>query len=379
MEFKEAGEENCIVRIQYVIGNLGSGGKERRLSELISYLVEKDGYEVMIVLYRDMIHYPILETGRVKRKVLKTKSVIDMFLLFYQLFRVSKEYQPDIIHTWGYKYTFIAIFSKLALRVPLINGQITSAPPKESLKWIELFVNRVNYFFSDIIISNSFAGLTSFSAPRNKSKVVYNGMDLTRFENPVDPDIIKEKYEIRTRYSVVMVAAFSPKKDYDRFVRIARLVMTLRTDVSFVCVGSGRGDDTIFERIRVAAQSLPLLILTGSISDVESLIHACDIGVLFSPFGEGISNAILEYMAMGKPVIANDAGGTREIVRDNDTGFLIRGESDEEIAGVICDLIDAPALRAKLGDNGKKLICNSFSRERMGAEFIDIYHQLLSK
>ena len=367
------------MRIQYVIGNLGSGGKERRLSELISYLVEKDGYEVMIVLYRDMIHYPILETGRVKRKVLKTKSVIDRFLLFYQLFRVSKEYQPDIIHTWGYKYTFIAIFSKLALRVPLINGQITSAPPKESLKLIELIINRVNYFFSDVIISNSFAGLASFSAPRNKSKVVYNGMHIQRFENPVDADIIKKKYGIRTRYAVVMVAAFSPKKDYDRFVRIARLVMTLRTDVSFVCVGSGRGDDTIFERIRVAAQSLPLLILTGSISDVESLIHACDIGVLFSPFGEGISNAILEYMAMGKPVIANDAGGTREIVRDNDTGFLIRGESDEEIAGVICDLIDAPALRAKLGDNGKKLICNSFSRERMGAEFIDIYHQLLSK
>ena len=65
------------------------------------------------------------------------------------------------------------------------------------------------------------------------------------------------------------------------------------------------------------------IIFTGKQKHVESIINIFDIGVLCSCYGEGISNTIMEYMALGKPVIATDCGGNKEIVVHNVTGFLI--------------------------------------------------------
>ena len=71
--------------------------------------------------------------------------------------------------------------------------------------------------------------------------------------------------------------------------------------------------------------------MLGIRSGIESLISAMDICVL-STFTEGISNSILEYMALEKPVIATAGGGTNEIVIDNKTGFLIKQSNPEELA-----------------------------------------------
>ena len=73
----------------------------------------------------------------------------------------------------------------------------------------------------------------------------------------------------------------------------------------------------------------------GRINDVEALVNVCTIGVLFSVDGEGFSNAIMEYTALGKPVIANNAGGTKELVRHNENGYLFIKQSEEEIVSLI--------------------------------------------
>ena len=85
--------------------------------------------------------------------------------------------------------------------------------------------------------------------------------------------------------------------------------------------------------------------LLGRQSDVESIINISNICVLTTNVkihGEGISNSILEYMAMGKPVIASCGGGTNEIVEDAVTGFLISPLSPRELAEKIEILIDNP-------------------------------------
>ena len=113
---------------------------------------------------------------------------------------------------------------------------------------------------------------------------------------------------------------------------------------------------------------------------VESLINAADIGVLFSNkkvHGEGISNALIEYMALGKPVIANDAGGTKEIIENEINGYLLNDESEEEIANLINNLLNDPRKMEIMGKNSKERIYKDFTLERMGTAFEKIYQETL--
>ena len=71
---------------------------------------------------------------------------------------------------------------------------------------------------------------------------------------------------------------------------------------------------------------------------LESIINICHCGVL-STFTEGISNAVMEYMALGKPVLVTDGGGSKEIVVDGKTGLLCEKRNAEDLAEKILYLI----------------------------------------
>jgi glycosyltransferase involved in cell wall biosynthesis len=114
-------------------------------------------------------------------------------------------------------------------------------------------------------------------------------------------------------------------------------------------------------------------------SDVESIINAFDIGILLTDLerhGEGISNSIMEYMAAGKPVIATDGGGTREIVIDGETGFLVPQKSPERVAETIDKLLNDDELRRNMGLMGKQMIQREFNIHRMTSEHVELYEKL---
>jgi len=93
--------------------------------------------------------------------------------------------------------------------------------------------------------------------------------------------------------------------------------------------------------------------------------------------GEGISNSILEYMAMGKAVIASLGGGTNEIIEDNRTGFLINPSSPQELSEKIELLINNLELRRMMGIAGKQRIEDYFSINSMVNKFIQVYKNFL--
>ncbi|MFW6271770.1 MAG: glycosyltransferase family 4 protein, partial [Desulfosalsimonas sp.] len=190
------------------------------------------------------------------------------------------------------------------------------------------------------------------------------------------------KYGINTSYAVVMVASFSRNKDFDLFYRISEYITKMRSDITFIGAGGPTGDGAEYKRLKSLAQDNPGIIFPGRINDVEALVNACDIGVLLTNkkvHGEGIPNTVLEYMALGKPVIATDAGGTKELVRHNESGYLVTNESAEEISEMVMELIDNPEKRLALGSKGKEIVHESFTLEKMGKAFEEIYQGLLTQ
>jgi glycosyltransferase involved in cell wall biosynthesis len=367
-------------RILIFIGSLCPGGKERRVIELLTYFKAKGEFEFLVVATRDEIHYKDFHKLNIPYRVIKKKWKKNDPTVIYQFYKICKEFRPHLIHTWGRMQSFYTLPAIVGQRIPLINSQIASAPPKIN-KWsVGNFIDRLNFHFSKIILSNSQAGIDAYGPPEDKIKVIYNGINMNRFNNLPPVDQIRSKYGIHTPFAVVMAASFTQNKDYRLFLRVAEKVTKIREDVTFIGVGGFYDDDTEYRHIlRLNAENQRILF-PGKINEVEALVNACDIGILFSNksvHGEGISNSVMEYMALAKPVVANDAGGTKEIIRNNESGFLIVDQSEDEIANLIIDLINDQKKREAFGKTGKEIIEELFSLDKMGREFEQVYQELL--
>lgn len=363
------------MRIMFFIESLRSGGKERRLLELIRYLNNIPGYELMLVLTEDEIHYTYVHNLISEIQILKRKYLRKDPAIFFKFYKLCKTFNPDIIHTWGSMLAFYVLPVVLLKKIPHINGHIADAPINLRRSGFNYYVTQIGFHYSDIILSNSYAGLKSYDVSGEKCRVIYNGISLKRFDNLEDKEVIKLKYDIRTRFLIIMVASFNQIKKYDQFLEISESFLLKRNDITFLAVGDTKADIREFERIQSKARSLTNVRLFGRIDNVESLINASDIGVLFSQ-SEGISNAILEYMACGKPVLASDAGGTREIIDDRETGFLITNQTTNQIAELINELLNDEYLRNLIGRKARTTIENKFAIDLMGRNFKELYHSI---
>jgi glycosyltransferase involved in cell wall biosynthesis len=266
-----------------------------------------------------------------------------------------------------------AIPTKLLLRIPLINNEIADAPLNVNKG---LLTHKLTFPFSDKIIANSQAGLKAYKAPQIKSNVIYNGFDFERLINLEDKILIRNKFSIKTTLVVAMVANFTDKKDYSTYIRSAYQVLEQGIDVTFLCIGSG--DQSTFKK-KVLKGFEDRILFIGQQTNIESIMNICDIGVLMSNVenhGEGISNALLEFMALKKPVVATDNGGSKELIDNFITGFLIKPNDDKSLAYDLTVLLKNKTKRNKMGMASRRRVKDFFSIDKMILDFINEYEQL---
>lgn len=366
------------MKILFFLESLQSGGKERRSAELIRFLHEQpqNHYSMEIVLTENNIHYEeVSETG-IPIRILKRKGFRYDPSMISRFYKICREFKPDIIHCFGKMTTFYAIPVKIISGIPLITSLIADSQKGYGNFSPYSFLLKYNVTFSDIVLANSHAGLKAYGLKVAKARVIYNGVNLSRFSTMYAREQIKRELGIDTRYIVVMVAGFSSFKDYDLFVDVAVEMGRRRNDVVFLAVGDGPEWDRISRR--VDSENINNLILTGRQRNVERFVAISDIGLLCTR-AEGISNSIIEYMALGKPVIVTDlSGGSRELVDDGITGFCTE-RNVNGVTDLVNKLLDDSDLRLKMGNKGRERIEQWFSIERMGSEFIELYREVLAE
>jgi glycosyltransferase involved in cell wall biosynthesis len=365
------------MRLLFFLESLHGGGKERRSVELIRFLKQQpENYEILLVLTEEEIYYDEVFKADVRIKILKRKGMKYDPTVFLKFYAICRNFRPDIIHAWGKMTTFYAIPSRVMLGIPLISSLIADASKRYGAISPYHLLLKTNLHFSDAVLSNSRAGLRAYGIKGSKAKVIYNGADLARFEVEHDPVLVKKELGITTDYLVIMVASFSAFKDYDLFLDTARALGEMRRDVTFLAVGDGPELKRI--KKRVADEKISNVVLAGRRKDVERLIAASDIGLLCT-WTEGISNSIIEYMALGKPVIATDQkGGSRELIDDGMTGYCTRRDVNS-VTGLVNKLLNNTELRIRMGKRGKERIWTRFSIIRMGKEFQLLYEDVLLK
>jgi len=362
------------MKVLYIIDSLHAGGKERRLIQSLNGLIKKKDFNALLIIQDEKIFYKEISKLPIRVIFLK-RNLFKDYLILNKFLKIIKEFEPDIVHCW---YTIAAIhFAPICtiLKIPFINSGITAAPKTRKLSK-RYIANALTYPFSNVILSNSQAGLDELFVPVEKQKVIYNGFDFRRLNNLKDKNSLLNDLKIN-KPIIGMIASFSKRKDHHTLLKAANV---LSNKCYFVLIGNGE----TFEEIMTLATIMKLhnTIFLGYQNDVESIINIFDIGVLLSNnniHGEGISNSILEYMALGKPVIATDNGGTHEIVLNNQTGFLIQSKNDKQLVERIDFLLENPQCAFHLGQQGKTRIENFFSFENMVDQTHDLYQNVIKK
>ena len=126
------------IKIIFFIESLRSGGKERRLIELLSYLKDKPEYELMVVLVEKKIYYKKFLDMKIPFVFIERKTIKKDPRPFFSFYGLCRQFKPDMVHVWGRMNAIYALPTIIFQKIPLINGQITSAPP--NLKKISLKV-----------------------------------------------------------------------------------------------------------------------------------------------------------------------------------------------------------------------------------------------
>ncbi len=362
------------IRVLIINDSLVRGGRERRLIELLKRIDKNPSIKASVVLLKDLIQYPeIYGLKNIKLSVIRRKIKKDP-TVFFRLYKICQSERPDIIHSWGSMPSVYTFLTAKILGIKFINAMIPDAVcPRFGKSW---WRKKLTFPFSDVIVSNSIAGIKAYDVPEKKALVINNGFDFNRIQGIEDPVVVREKFGIRTKYVVGMVAAFSIYKDYDTIIDAAVQILKKGLDVTFMLVGDG--ENLGYYKAKVKDKWGKRILFPGNLENVESVVNIFDIGVL-TTYTEGISNSIMEYMALGKPVIATEGGGTNEIILNNETGFIIEHGSVKQLVKKIQYLLASPEIMLKMGRLGRKRVEEKFSIDRMVNRTYDMYYNILKK
>lgn len=364
--------ENRDIRVLIAIDSLVRGGRERRLVELLKGFRKVPFLKIVVVIFRETISYPEvsdlknIELIILKRRIKKDPSVV------LKLYRICKNFRPDVIHSWGSTPSVYLFLIAWLLRIKFINAMIANVKcPTFGKAW---WHKQITFPFSDLIVSNSAAGIRAYKVPEKKARVVNNGFNFERTKNLEDEQKIRKRFNVKTELVVGMVASFTIGKDYGTYFQAAERILEKRDDVTFMFVGGGH--DYALYKDAVKSENKNFMIFTDNQLDVESIINIFHVAVL-TTYSEGISNSIMEYMALGKPVIVTEGGGSSEIVADQKTGYIIDHGSIEQLVAKIEYLLDNPRRALEMGAMGKQRIVERFNIDRMVQGTIDLYDEVL--
>ncbi|HEX4997628.1 MAG TPA: glycosyltransferase [Terriglobia bacterium] len=355
------------LRVMYLVDSLRVGGKERQICELLKGL-QADGSVESIVVTMGTEQFYVQEVEKLGVSVvylLRRMRWDPMVLL--KLFSLLRQFKPHIIHTNSEMAMSYAFPLARLMGITLINATIRNAFSGDDLRWKW---HKLMLRLADVCISNSRAGFESrgLSADSPGNVVIHNGIDLRRFETPNPTGALPFAAPAGT--VVGMIAEFSDHKDFPTFIRAAQTILAKRRDVTFVAVGGGKNLEQC--RAMVAPEEDRIQFL-GERKDIEALIARMDIGVLCT-FSEGIPNAIMEFMAAGRPVIVTDGGGSRELVVDRVVGFLAPPRNPAAVAERIELLLDNPDTARQMGMTGRKRIEQHFSLKALADSHLRLYH-----
>lgn len=302
--------------------------------------------------------------------------------------------RPAVAHTYLTVGNLVGRAAAIAARIPAIvmedqlsvSQDVYSVPPPVVLAY-RLAERRLSrsttlYLGPSRIVQEASSAAKGW--PPDRCRVLPNAVDCRRFAPPPGGEADARRARARLRAelgltngpTVATFGRFVAQKRIGDVVDIARRVAADLPDAQFLIAGGGPLEGAIRRRIAEAGLEGRVRML-GRRQDTERILAACDVYLSVSA-GEVLSVAILEAMAAGCPVVATDAGGTREQVRDGVNGFVRPVGDLDGLAAATLGLLRDPAAAARLGRRGRQIALEQFDVPVAVARLAAIYDEALT-
>jgi len=367
-----------MTRICYIIGQLGLGGAERQLYELVKGINNNNFEPIVISLSQDGYWSSGLKRLNVQVIELRRRKNRDL-LRFFKLIKLIKVLTPQIVHTYMFDANFYGRIAAILTRVPIIIASERNLPQigKEKGR-CQIFIDKLLAVFSHAIICNSYQASTTllkkYSFDSKKIITIHNGIDIQDFLK--ENGTITEKKS--TQQVVGTIGRLSAQKNYKLFLDMIKNISDRsKKRIKYLLVGEG----ILENELRRYARYLSIesnVIFTGQRRNIPQLLKNLDVFVLTSSF-EGLPNVIMEAMLAGIPVVTTDVGGCNELVVDGVTGFLCPLNDVGLLVEKVIYLLDNKEAATCMGENGRKRITAYFGIDRMVKRTEYVYETLLER
>ena len=295
-------------------------------------------------------------------------------ILPFRLARLFREVRPDIIHSRNAESFFYGYLgAKLAGVKCIVHSEHGRTFNDRKIRFLmqKWFSEYTHAIFS--VSTQLKADLVKhIHIPKEKIEVLHNGVDLNQFKS-VQRQVVRDKLGFRDDQIIIgSVGRLVAVKNYALLLS-AFHQLNLKNAV-LMLVGEG-GERKILEEL---AQSLAIadrVHFLGHRDDVAELLLAMDIFVLPS-VSEGMSNTLLEAMAVGIAPVASDVGGNPEIIEHGASGFVFPSRDESALREYLMMLATDAALRGEIGSAARDKVKKEFTIDAMVARYESLYHRV---
>lgn len=344
------------------------------------------GWQVAVACRVDAHGDAIRAEGFALYPLALSRRSLDPFHLTAALLRIRRayrDYRPDVVHHVALKP---AVLGSLAARMAGVRGIVNAvaglgfiySSTRLKARLLRPLVTMVLRLLLDdrrtrVIVQNDDDGraltLRGIVAPERLAVIRGSGVDLARFHpTPEPPGPVR----------AVMVSRMIAEKGVRELVAAARLLKARGTAVRITLAGEPDPENpSAIPASEIAGWHADGTVEhLGHVADVPALWAESHIAVLPSYYGEGVPLALIEAAAAGRPLVAADGPGLRDVARPGETGLLVPPRDAAALADAIARLAADPDLRARLGAGARRLAEERFGTDTVVAETLALYRDL---
>ncbi|OQX20368.1 MAG: hypothetical protein BWK75_04915 [Candidatus Altiarchaeales archaeon A3] len=359
------------------------GGLEKYVDMFSKYLSKREEYEITIFApnipksEEYEIKYTDVKIIRYPATVFFIRNPVPNFWssVFWTQIKKMIDLNPDIVisHTRFYFSTFLAcVFAKLFGK-KFIHVEHGSRHKATKNMLIRIGAECYDHIISILLLRSSADNITISRANSRflkhlgakKSTVIYAGIEV-KDSMECQRDKLNQKDII-----ITYVGRLLYEKGVHDLIYSFLKIKEKQKNLKLLIVGAGDYEKTLKE-----TKDKDIIFLGKKNGDeVMEILLNSDIFVNPS-YSEGLPTSVLEAMSVGVPTIATDVGGTMEVVKDYETGFLIEPKNTKQLEERILELISNPQLREDIGRNARLYVKENFSWEKCVNEYIKIFNEI---
>ena len=345
------------------------------------------GFKVVVVTRVDK-HRDVIESEGFELASIEIKrgglNLLSEFKTISTLYSYYKKYKPDIVHHVAIKpVIYGTLVAQFIGSIKIVNAMAGLGyifiSNKKKVKLLRFFIHQLFRFLfrsknSQLILQNK-DDLEYFL----KNKLVNNDNVAIIRGSGVNIEQFTFMNEVKDTPIVMLASRMLWDKGVGEFIEAAKILKQEGVEARFVLVGDSDPENpaSIPNAQLSEWHELGIVEWWGERGNMHEMLTQAHI-VCLPSYREGLPKVLLEAASCGKPIIATDVPGCREIVHNGENGILVPLKDSSSLASAMKELINNPEKRKIIGINGRRLVENEFSEEIVVSQTLKVYQELLA-